>query len=157
MDLIVLLFEKLNLWVWWVIVGVFLIVELLMGMIYFFWLVVVVFLIGFIVLEFVGVDWIIQLIFFVFFLIVLIWVGDCWVCLCFKVGVSIGFNDCFQCMIGQCVIVVSDFVVVCGWVKFGDIEWVVEMIDVSDLVFGIMFYVYEVNGVILCVFDQFVQ
>lgn len=157
MDAVVSILEKLNLWAWWAIAGVLLIAELLTGTTYLLWPAAAAFLTGFIALEFIGASWAVQLTFFAFFSIALIWAGDRWVRPRLKAGTSTGLNDRSQRMVGQRVVVVSEFAAARGRVKFGDTEWAAEMIDASDPGAGTMLYVHEVNGVILRVSDQPVQ
>ncbi len=151
MDILLSVFDRMNLWAWWAIAGVILIAELLTGTTYLLWPAAAAFLTGFVAMEMLGVSWPIQWAFFAILSLGLLWVGDRWVRPALKAGAGTGLNDRSSRMIGQRVTVVSDFVAGRGRVKYGDSEWAAETLDGSDPTVGTTVTVSAVNGVMLTV------
>ncbi|RKR00452.1 NfeD family protein [Maricaulis maris] len=149
MDLLLSVFDRMNLWAWWAISGVILIAELLTGTTYLLWPAAAAFLTGFVALEVLGVSWPVQLVVFAMLSVVLLWAGDRWVRPAMKAGAGSGLNDRSSRMVGQRVIVVADFAAGRGRVKYGDSEWAAETSDGSDPASGATLTVEAINGVVL--------
>ncbi|WP_291844861.1 NfeD family protein [Maricaulis sp.] len=149
MDLLMSVFDRMNLWAWWAIAGVILIAELLTGTTYLLWPAAAAFLTGFVALEMLGVSWPVQLGIFAILSVGLLWVGDRWVRPALKAGAASGLNDRSSRMIGQRVIVVAAFSAGRGRVKYGDSEWAAETADGSNPAPGSTLTVEAINGVVL--------
>ena len=151
MDFLISLLERLSLWAWWALAGLFLIGEVLTGTTFLLWPAAAAFLTGFLALEILGTSWPVQLSVFAMLTLVLVWVGDRWVRPALNSGGSSGLNDRAARMVGQRVKVVSDFAAGRGRVHFDDSEWGAQTLDGSDPVRDSQVIVEEVRGVILIV------
>jgi len=151
MDILLSVFDRMNMWAWWAIAGLILIAELLTGTTYLLWPAAAAFLTGIIALEVFGTAWPVQLGVFAVLSVVLLWAGDRWVRPRLKAGASSGLNDRSGRMIGQRVTVVADFSTGRGRVRYGDTEWAAETLDGSDLSAGANCVVAEVRGVVLMI------
>ena len=151
MDIIISLLERLSLWAWWALAGLFLIGEVLTGTTFLLWPAAAAFLTGILALGILGVSWPVQLGVFAILTLVLVWAGDRWVRPVLNRGKESGLNDRAARMLGQRVKVVSDFTTGRGRVRFDDGEWSAETIDGSDPVQGSHVIIDEVRGVTLIV------
>jgi len=151
MEMLLSVFDRMNLWAWWAVSGVILIAELLTGTTYLLWPAAAAFLTGFVALEVLGVGWPVQLAVFAMLSFVLLWVGDRWVRPSMMAGGSSGLNDRSARMVGQRVSVVADFASGRGRVSYGDSEWAAETTDGTNPVVGSTLKVEAVNGVVLTV------
>lgn len=154
MEFLVSVLERLNLWAWWAVAGVVLIAELLTGTTYLLWPAAAAFLTGFIAMEALGLDWPVQLAVFAVLSVILVAAGDRWVRPMLKQTVSTGLNDRSTRMIGQRVVIVSEFQSGRGRVQFGDTEWSAETADGSNPPAGETWRVEDVKGVILTIASQ---
>ena len=153
MELLLSVFDRMNLVAWWAIAGLILIAELLTGTTYLLWPAAAAFLTGFIAMEAMGVTWPVQLAVFAGLSLVLLWAGDRWVRPAMKAGAGSGLNDRSARMVGQRVVAVADFASGRGRVKYGDTEWAAETADGSNPPAGSMLHVEAVDGVILRLAD----
>ncbi|WP_417483243.1 NfeD family protein [Maricaulis sp.] len=151
MDFLVSLLERMSLWAWWALAGLFLIGEVLTGTTFLLWPAAAAFLTGFLALEILGTSWPVQLSVFAILTLVLVWIGDRWVRPAINRGGESGLNDRSARMIGQRVRVVSDFVTGRGRVHFDDTEWAAETQDGSDPLAGSQVVVDGIRGVVLIV------
>lgn len=152
MDVIISLLERLSLWAWWALAGLFLIGEVLTGTTFLLWPAAAAFLTGFLALGMFGAGWPVQLGVFAVLTMGLVWVGDrCWVRPVLSRGGQSGLNDRAARMVGEHVRVVSDFTTGRGRVHVGDTEWGAETLDGSDPVAGSQVVVDEIRGVTLIV------
>ncbi|SDM22783.1 NfeD family protein [Maricaulis salignorans] len=151
MDFLLSLLERLNLWIWWAFAGLFLIGEVLTGTTFLLWPAAAAFLTGFLALDMLGASWPIQLSVFAILTLVLVWAGDRWVRPAMNRGGQSGLNDRAARMVGQRVVVVSDFAAGRGRVHFDDTEWGAQTLDGSDPVRDSQVIIDEVRGVTLIV------
>tara|TARA_R110002072_G_scaffold58951_7_gene149851 strand:- start:1169 stop:1633 length:465 start_codon:yes stop_codon:yes gene_type:complete len=151
MDFLLSLLERLNLWIWWALAGLFLIGEVLTGTTFLLWPAAAAFLTGFLALEILGTSWPMQLSVFAIVTLVLVWVGDRWVRPALNRGQENGLNDRASRMVGQRVKVVSDFTAGRGRVHFDDSEWSAQTVDGTDPLRGSQVIVDSVQGVVLIV------
>ncbi|WP_323762139.1 NfeD family protein [Maricaulis sp.] len=151
MEMLLSVFDRMNLWAWWAVSGVILIAELLTGTTYLLWPAAAAFLTGFVALEVLGVGWPVQLAVFAMLSFVLLWAGDRWVRPSMMAGGSSGLNDRSARMVGQRVTVVADFASGRGRVSYGDSEWAAETLDGTNPVAGSILKVNAINGVVLTV------
>ena len=149
MDMLLSVFDRMNLWAWWAIAGVMLIAEVLTVTTLLLWPAAAAFLTGFVALEVLGVSWPVQLAVFAILSFVLLWVGDRWVRPAMLAGNASGLNDRSARMIGQKVTVVADFASGRGRVKYGDSEWAAETTDGTNPVAGSTLAVQAITGVVL--------
>ncbi|WP_300545770.1 NfeD family protein [Maricaulis sp.] len=151
MDILLSVFDRMNMWAWWAIAGLILIAELLTGTTYLLWPAAAAFLTGFVAMEMFGVSWPIQLAVFALLTVPLLWIGDRWVRPALRLGINSGLNDRSMRMVGQRVTVVADFSAGRGRVRYGDSEWAAETVDGSDPDAGETWTVTEVRGVVLII------
>jgi len=151
MDILLSVFDRMNMWAWWAIAGAILIAELLTGTTYLLWPAAAAFLTGFVAMEAFGVSWPVQLAVFAVLTGPLLWAGDRWVRPALKAGSDSGLNDRSQRMVGQRVTVVADFSAGQGRVHYGDTEWSAQTADGSDPQAGASWFVTDVRGVILVI------
>ena len=151
MEMLLSVFDRMNLWAWWAVSGVILIAELLTGTTYLLWPAAAAFLTGFVALEVLGVSWPVQLAVFAGLSLVLLWAGDRWVKPRLKHGADSGLNDRSGRMVGERVTAVADSSAGRGRVRYGDTEWSAESADGSDFTVGQLLVVDAVKGVVLIV------
>ena len=141
MDFLLSLLERLNLWIWWAFAGLFLIGEVLTGTTFLLWPAAAAVLTGVLALDMLGTSWPVQLSVF----------GDRWVRPAMNRGDQSGLNDRAARMVGQRVVVVSDFSTGRGRVHFDDGEWGAQTLDGSDPVRDSHVIIDEVRGATLIV------
>jgi inner membrane protein len=151
MEFLVSLLERLNLWIWWALAGLFLIGEVLTGTTFLLWPAAAAVLTGILALGFLGVSWPIQLSVFAILTLGLVWAGDRWVRPALNRDQENGLNDRAARMIGQRAAVVGDFSAGRGRVHFDDSEWAAETRDGTDPARDSQVMIDEVQGVILIV------
>ena len=151
MDILLSVFDRMNMWAWWAIAGVILIAELMTGTTYLLWPAAAAFLTGFVAMEAFGVSWPVQLAVFAVLTGPLLWAGDRWVRPALKAGADSGLNDRSRRMIGQRVTVVADFTSGQGRVRYGDTEWSAETAEGDNPAAGESRIVAEVRGVVLVI------
>ena len=141
--------DRLNTWFWWGLSGVLLIAEVLTGTTYLIWPAAAAFLTGFAAMGVLGIAGILQLGLFSILSLVMLWAGDRWVRPRLKSGLNTGLNDRSHRVVGQTVIVATDFVAGTGRVRLGDTEWAGRMQDASNPVQGTVLRVVAVDGTVL--------
>jgi membrane protein implicated in regulation of membrane protease activity len=151
MDFVVTLLERLNLWIWWALAGLFLIGEVLTGTTFLLWPAAAAVLTGVLALGMFAIGWPVQLSVFAILTLVLVWAGDRWVRPALNRGQENGLNDRAARMVGQRVKVVSDFTAGRGRVHFDDSEWSAQTVDGSDPLRDSQVIVDGVQGVTLIV------